>query len=94
MSPSSRLLVFVALMTWSFITLPALDGTSRLFSLPWGGVPFGATWNGRSARHSTKASYGYFFMWFSFVFQLVAMLMHYWMPLDNEMTEERLRERG
>ena len=92
MSRLFRLLVFLALMTWSFVTLPALDGTAELFSLPWGGVPFGATWNGQSLTHSTKASYGYFFMWFSFVFQLVAMLMHYWMPLDNEMTEEHSKE--
>ena len=27
-------------------------------------------------------------MWFSFIFELVAIALHAWMPLNNEMTED------
>mmetsp|Transcript_70202 Transcript_70202/g.154803 ORF Transcript_70202/g.154803 Transcript_70202/m.154803 type:complete len:289 (+) Transcript_70202:83-949(+) len=67
------LVVLIALLLWSFIALPALDRLGSIVN--WGGNPAGA-------------SYGYFFMWFSFIFQCAATFLHWWMPLSNEMTEE------
>lgn len=34
-----------------------------------------------------EASYGYFWMWFSFVFETIAGALHWWMPLNDELTE-------
>lgn len=65
--------VLIALLLWSFIALPALDQLGKLVN--WGSNPAGA-------------SYGYFLMWFSFIFQCAATFLHWWMPLSNEMTEE------
>eukprot|EP00435_Cladocopium_sp_Y103_P045686 s13_g13.t1 len=65
--------LLVALLLWSFIALPALDRLGSMVNI--GGSPAGA-------------SYGYFFMWFSFIFQCAAAFLHWWMPLSNEMTEE------
>jgi len=66
-------LVLVALLLWSFVALPALDQLGSLVN--WGHNPAGA-------------SYGYFWMWFSFVFETIAGALHWWMPLNDELTEE------
>ncbi|CAK9084717.1 unnamed protein product [Durusdinium trenchii] len=71
---AGAILLFIAVMCWSFMALPALDEVSHLFTFI-GQPPAGA-------------SYGYFWMWFSFIFELVAIALHAWMPLNNEMTED------
>ncbi|CAJ1345639.1 unnamed protein product, partial [Effrenium voratum] len=66
-------LIFSALMLWTLVTLQALDDIISMLQVHY---------------DITGASYGFFFMWFSLVFQLAALGMHNCMPVGNELTEE------